>query len=224
MRLCTVTAHRAPYFTGFSETQFKIDSRKHRKIQATAHPAICSNPPGPVFYTVFWRANAILSPFFDENTVFYHVFCEAHFQRKKPRFFGPSVFGRTPPPFYRNSFPTEAHARNTPPPPRCWWLGGWVAGWLGGWVAGWLGGWVAGWLGGWWLGWLVRWLVNRFRYTQIHINVVKNGAFPYHAHVISCHSEGFSSNGDFRCSYFVEKGMKVTQTSSPKSAEKTSIC
>ena len=62
------------------------------------------------------------------------------------------------PPFFGHFFPTEAHARNTPPPRLVaggWWrvAGGW---WLAGWwlVAG------LGWLvAGGWLGWAGWWLV-----------------------------------------------------------------
>ena len=56
---------------------------------------------------------------------------------------------RGDPPVFGHFFPTEAHARNTPPPRLVaggWWL---VAGWLvaGGWL-GWAGWWlVAGWAG-----------------------------------------------------------------------------
>ena len=55
-----------------------------------------------------------------------------------------------PPPFYRNSFLTEAHARNTPPPLVL------VAGWLGGWLVA----------GGWWLvaGLAGKVAGNRFRF------------------------------------------------------------
>ena len=71
---------------------------------------------------------------------------------------------RPDPPFFGHFFPTEAHARNTPPPRLVaggWWrvAGGW---WLAGW---WLVG--LGWLvaGGWrldGLGWLVAggWLIG----------------------------------------------------------------
>ena len=77
--------------------------------------------------------------------MFYHVFCEAHFQRKKPRFGGPSVFGRTPPLFTVIPFLQKLAPETLPPLG----AGGWVA---GGWVAG--GGWLVA--GGWWLvaGWL----------------------------------------------------------------------
>ena len=65
---------------------------------------------------------------------------------------------RGDPPFFGHFFPTEAHARNTPPPRLVaggWWrvAGGW---WLAGWwlVAG------LGWLvAGGWLGWAGWWLV-----------------------------------------------------------------
>ena len=76
--------------------------------------------------------------------MFYHVFCEAHFQRKKPRFGGPSVFGRTPPLFTVIPFLQKLTPETLPPLG----AGGWVAG--GGWlVAGWLGwGKVAGMVAG----------------------------------------------------------------------------
>ena len=45
-----------------------------------------------------------------------------------------------PPPLFTVIPFLQKLAPETLPPPRCWWLGGWVAGWLGGWVAG-----------GWWL-------------------------------------------------------------------------
>ena len=77
-----------------------------------------------------------MSRFFDENTVFYHVFCEAHFQRKKPRFGGPSVFGRTPPLFTVIPFLQKLAPETLPPLG----AGGWVAG--GGWLVA--GGWLAG--------------------------------------------------------------------------------
>ena len=67
--------------------------------------------------------------------MFYHVFCEAHFQRKNIAFWNPSVFGRTPPLFSVIPFLQKLTPETLPP------LG------AGGWVAG---GWwrVAG---GWWL-------------------------------------------------------------------------
>ena len=70
---------------------------------------------------------------------------------------------RLDPPFFGHFFPTEAHARNTPP--LGWWLvagGGWLV--AGGWLAG--GWWLVGlgWLvaGGWlgWAGWYGGWLIG----------------------------------------------------------------
>ena len=74
--------------------------------------------------------------------MFYHVFCEAHFQRKNTAFGNPSVFGRTPPLFSVIPFLQKLTPETLPPlGAGGWWLvvGGW---WL---VAGWLGS------GGWWL-------------------------------------------------------------------------
>ena len=74
----------------------------------------------------------------------------------KNRCFWTECDSRLDPPSNGHFFPTEAHARNTPPPRLVaggWWrvAGGWwlVAGWLvaGGWL-GWAGWWlVAGWVG-----------------------------------------------------------------------------
>ena len=88
-----------------------------------------------------------------ENTVFYRIFSEAHFHRKKAMLLDRAGFRRRPPLFSAISFLQKLTPETLPP--LGWWLvaGGWwlVAGWLvaGGW-AGLAGGWrLAG------LGWLV---------------------------------------------------------------------
>ena len=89
--------------------------------------------------------------------MFYHIFCEARFQRKqKNEVFGPSPIHAETPLFLAISFLQKLTPETLPPGAGSWWLvvGGW---WL---VAG---GWLAGL---WWLvagGW---WLEYRFRFYE----------------------------------------------------------
>ena len=92
------------------------------------------------------------------KTLYFIAFFARRIFTVKNRCFWIERDSRLDPPFFGHFFPTEAHARNTPPPRLVaggWWrvAGGW---WLAGWwlVAG------LGWLvAGGWLGWAGWWLV-----------------------------------------------------------------
>ena len=163
-----VNAPRVPYFTRVSEHALTWNAKNTVKYQQTCDHAFHSSQRAP-YFTRFSGARMQFYDAFLMKTLCFIAFFARRIFNVKNRGFWTEPDSRGDPPFFGHFFPTEAHARNTPPQVLV--AGGW---W---WVAG--GWWLAGWAlvaGGWWLEYRFRLQINSCRtayFTRFSDNLLK---------------------------------------------------